>query len=103
VLIPLDHVAPLLLQVRAIPFTYDGGPDGSLAVKVNGRRFGPVRVSGGGWQRAEIPVEAAAWRPGINRVELLWLSAAIPARVGAGADPRQLGARVDFVRVQVAR
>ncbi len=103
VLIPLDHAAPLLLQVRAIPFTYDGGPDGSLAATVNGRRFGPVRVSGGGWQRAEIPVEAAAWRPGINRVELLWLSAAIPARVGAGADPRQLGARVDFVRVQVAR
>jgi hypothetical protein len=104
VLIPLDHPAPILLQARVIPFTYAASPEASVAARVNGRRYGPIRVpAAAGWQRIEIPVEAAAWRSGVNRVEWLWLTAAAPSAVGAGPDNRVLGARVDFVRVQLAQ
>ena len=103
VLIPLDHVAPLLLQARVVPFTSPAFPQALVGVVVNGHPFGPVPVTPGGWQRIEIPVPASAWTPGVNRVVWRWLSSAVPAEVGAGADPRRLGARVDFVRVQVAQ
>jgi hypothetical protein len=103
VLVPLDHAASLSLQARVIPFTYASAPEAFVAARVNGRVFGPVRVPAGGWQRVEIAVEAAAWRAGINRVEWQWLTAASPRQVGEGTDDRVLGARVDFVRVQVLR
>jgi hypothetical protein len=104
VLVPLDHPAPLLLQARLIPFTYPASPEASVAARVNGRPFGPVTVRGGSdWQRVEIPVPSDAWHAGVNRVEWMWLSAAAPAKVGTGPDNRILGARVDFVRVQVAQ
>jgi hypothetical protein len=102
-LVPLDHPAPLLLQARIVPFTYSTSPDVSVGARVNGRRYGPIRVPAGGWQRIEIPVEARAWKAGVNVVEWLWMNAAAPSTVGLGADTRVLGARVDFVRVEVAR
>ena len=102
-LVPLDHSAKLLLQARLIPFTYAASPEASVAARVNGRAFGPVRVpSGNGWQRVEIPIPAEAWHAGVNRVDWMWLSAAAPSKVGAGPDNRVLGARVDFVRVEIA-
>ena len=44
VLIPLDHAAPLTVQVRLQAFTYPGATPQTIALTVNGRTFGPVPV-----------------------------------------------------------
>jgi hypothetical protein len=100
-LLPLDHPASLIVQLRVRPFTSaDGSP--LLAVRVNGRSFGPFPLTAG-WQRVDFPTDAGAWKAGVNRVEFVWPSAGVPAAVGAGKDARELGGMVDYVRVEVAR
>jgi len=71
-------------------------------VRVNGRSFGPFPL-GADWQRADFPTDASAWRAGVNRVQLVWTGAAVPAAVGRGNDARELGGATDYVRIQVAR
>jgi len=100
-LIPLDHAASLLVQLRVRPFAYEGAAP-VLAVRINGRSFGPFPLVAG-WQRVDFPTEADAWTAGVNRVAFVWPSAAIPAKVGAGQDGRELGGMVDYVRVEVRR
>jgi hypothetical protein len=34
---------------------------------------------------------------------MMWTAAAVPARVGAGGDTRELGGSVDYLRVQIPR
>jgi len=101
VLLPLDHPAPLILQLRVKPFSYPGASL-NLAVRVNARRFGPFPL-GADWQRVDFPTDASAWTAGVNRVQLVWMGAAVPASVGMGRDDRELGGAVDYVRIQVAR
>jgi hypothetical protein len=101
-LLPLDHASPLLVQLRVKALTYEASPSAQLAVRVNGRSFGPFTVAGD-WQRVDFPTGAATWRAGVNRLELVWLNAAVPAQVGAGSDGRQLGGAVDYVRIQVPK
>ena len=101
VLLPLDHPAPLIVQLRVKPFSYPGAAP-TLAVRVNGRSFGPFAL-GADWQRVDFPTDASAWTAGVNRLQLVWLGAAVPAAVGMGGDARELGGAADYVRIQVAR
>ena len=101
VLVPLDHPAPLIVQLRLKPFSYPGASL-NLAVRVNGRSFGPFPL-GADWQRVDFPTDASTWRAGVNRVQLVWTGAAVPAAVGMGSDARELGGATDYVRIQVAR
>jgi hypothetical protein len=101
VLLPLDHAAPLIVQLRLKPFSYPGASL-NLAVRINGRQFGPFPL-GTDWQRVDFPTDASAWTAGVNRVQLVWMGAAVPAAVGINNDTRELGGAVDYVRIQVAR
>jgi len=101
VLLPLDHAAPLVVQLRVKPFSYPGASP-TLAVRINGRSFGPFPL-GPDWQRVDFQTDASAWTAGVNRVQLVWPGAAVPAAVGMGSDGRELGGAVDYVRIQEAR
>jgi hypothetical protein len=101
VLLPLHHPAPITVQLRVKPFSYPGASL-NLAVRINGRDFGPFRLNAD-WQRVDFPTEASAWTAGVNRVQLVWLGAAVPAAVGINDDTRELGGATDYVRIQAAR
>jgi hypothetical protein len=101
VLLPLDHPAPLTVQLRVKPFSYPGAAP-LLAVRVNGRRFGPFPLAAD-WQRTDFPTDASVWTKGVNRLQLVWLSAAVPAAVGMGGDARELGGATDYVRIMVTK
>jgi hypothetical protein len=101
VLLPLDHAAPLTVQLRVKPFSYPGASL-NLAVRINGRRFGPFPL-GADWQRVDFPTDASVWTAGVNRIQLVWTGAAVPAAVGIGNDARELGGAADYVRIQAAR
>jgi len=96
--IPLDHAAPLLLQAQVRPFEASGLAPQTFTVVVNGHTVPQVTLSGG-WQRVEMPTEAAIWRSGINHVSLVFGRETRPADLGGG-DGRRLAAAVDYVRIQ---
>jgi hypothetical protein len=98
-LIPLDHAAPLTVQVRLHAFKYPGWTGQTLTLALNGRRYGPMPVRED-WQTVEFGTETEAWRSGVNRLSLEFASARTPAEVGLGGDLRPLAAAVDYVRVQ---
>jgi hypothetical protein len=100
VLVPLDHPAPLRLQLRLHAFAYPGAPPQALTVVVNGRAYGVIAVPGD-WQTIESTVPAEAWRTGVNRVTFEFAWDRRPMDVGLGGDPRPLAAAVDYVRVAV--
>lgn len=101
VLLPLHHPAPITMQLRVRPFDPPGSSP-ALVVRVNGRAYGPFPVTPG-WQRVDVPTDAEAWRAGVNRLQLVWPAAEVPARAGAGSDTRELGGAVDYVRIEVTR
>jgi hypothetical protein len=101
VLLPLDHPAPLTVQLRVKPLSYPGASP-TLAVRVNTRRFGPFPLTAD-WQRVDFPTDASTWTKGVNRLQLMWLSAAVPAAVGMGNDARELGGATDYVRIMVTK
>ena len=74
----------------------------NLAVRINGRHYGPFPLSAD-WQRVDFPTDASAWTAGVNRVQLVWTGAAVPAAVGVNNDSRELGGAADYVRIQAAR
>jgi hypothetical protein len=98
VLIPLDHTAPLLVQVRLHAFAYPGSAPQALTVSVNGRAFGPAPV-GPGWETLEFATGSEAWRSGVNRLRLDFATVRSPAQAGLSGDVRPLAAAVDYVRV----
>jgi hypothetical protein len=100
VLVPLDHQAPLAVQIRLHAFGYPGAAPQTVAVDVNGHLYGPLPV-GPGWETIELATEARSWRAGVNRVRLEFAWATRPADVGLGGDPRPLAAAVDYVRVAI--
>ena len=100
-LLPLDHAAPLTVQLRVRAFSYPGASP-QLILRVNGRGFGPFPVTGD-WQRLDIPTDASAWKAGVTHVQLVWPMASAPALVGTGHDRRELGGMVDWLRIEVAR
>jgi hypothetical protein len=101
VLLPLHHPSPLIVQLRVKPFSYPGAGL-NLGVRINGRSFGPFALTAE-WQRVDFPTDASVWTAGVNRVQLIWLGAAVPAQVGMGSDDRELGGATDYVRIQIPR
>ena len=99
-ILPLDHAAPLRVQVRARAFGYPGAAPQQLRLVVNGREQAPQPV-GDDWQTVVVEVEAGAWRAGVNRLRLVFGRAARPMDVGIGGDSRRLAAAVDYIRIEV--
>ena len=98
-LIPLDHAAPLTVQVRVEAFSYPGAAPQTLTLTVNGRTFGPLPVPDR-WETLEFATGIDAWRGRVNRVQLDFARVRTPAEVGLSGDPRPLAAAVDYIRVQ---
>jgi hypothetical protein len=99
-LVPLDHAAPLTVQLRLHAFGYAGAPEQTVTVSINGHAYGPTAV-GAGWQTIEFATTTDSWRSGLNRVRLDFAWARRPMDVGAGNDGRALAAAVDYLRVVV--
>jgi hypothetical protein len=103
--VPLDHTAPLRLQIRAHAFGYPGAPPQTLAVHVNGSSEAAGSCTGltvpPGWQVVECALPPDALRAGVNFFELRFGYTQRPADVGAGGDTRPLAAAIDWVRVSV--
>jgi hypothetical protein len=99
-IVPLDHAAPLTVQLRLHAFGYAGAPEQTVTVSINGHAYGPTAV-GAGWQTIEFATTTDSWRSGLNRVRLDFAWARRPMDVGAGNDGRALAAAVDYLRVVV--
>ncbi len=99
VLVPLDHAAPLLVQLQLRSFDYEGAPPQRISIDINGHVIEGPEIEGI-WQRVELATSAGWWQAGINRVSLRFTRATRPSDVG-GQDGRRLAAAVDFVRIQV--
>jgi hypothetical protein len=119
--LPLDHAAPLRVQIRLHAFAYPNAPAQTLTIDAKGRTCLPADASAkagppadapappaapgvvsGGWQTIECTLDAGAWRAGVNAVTLQFAYAQRPMDVGVGADPRSLAAAIDWIRVLVA-
>ena len=98
VMIPLDHTAPLNVQIRLHAFAFPNAPAQTVTIDVNGRAFGPVPVHDA-WETIEFSTPADAWRSGVSRLRLDFAWAHTPAEVGLGGDARPLAAAVDYIRV----
>jgi hypothetical protein len=108
--IPLDHAAPLRVQVRLHAFAYPGAPAQTLTIAGNGRACVPSDASAQAgapltvtpdWQTVECTLDAASWRAGVNELALRFAYTQRPVDVGAGGDVRPLAAAVDWVRISV--
>jgi hypothetical protein len=97
-LLPLDHAAPLTVQVRLHAFGYRGAPPQTVRLTVNGHALERVEI-GPDWQVVQIETEAAIWRAGVNRVRFDFAWWARPMDVDIGPDPRPLAAAIDYVRL----
>ena len=86
-LIPLDHAAPLTVQVRLQAFTYPGATPQTLALTVNGRTFGPVPVPDR-WETLEFATGIDAWRGRVNRLQLEFGARAHAGGSGTGRRRR---------------
>ncbi|HWT46521.1 MAG TPA: hypothetical protein VN085_11165, partial [Vicinamibacterales bacterium] len=95
--VPLDHSAPLRIDVRLHAFSFPGAPAQVLTISTANARCAPV-VVGGEWQTAQCVLDASAWRGGVNRVVLHFSRIDRPSDVGMGGDQRSLAAAVDYVR-----
>ena len=67
--VPLDHAADLAVQVNARPYQPANRPPQQLTLVVNGGPHGPVTLASG-WHPAVVTVPRAAWRSGVNHLEL---------------------------------
>jgi hypothetical protein len=99
-IVPLDHAAPLTVQIRLRAFGYAGAPQQTVAVSINGQAYGPAPI-GTAWETIEFTTVEGSWRSGLNRVRLEFAWARRPMDVGAGGDGRVLAAAVDYIRVAV--
>lgn len=99
-LVPLDHAAPLTVQLRLRAFGYAGATEQTVVTTINGHSYGPVPV-GNGWQTVEFATAQENWRSGVNRVRLDFAWARRPVDVGVSGDVRILAAAIDYVRVAV--
>jgi hypothetical protein len=100
--IPLDHAAPLRIQIRLHAFAYPNAPPQTLTIDANGRRCAPLAAPPD-WQTVECTLDATAWRTGVNAITLQFAYAQRPMDVGAGGDTRELAAAIDWIRVSVAQ
>lgn len=83
---PLRSVDPnaiYLVQIRAHPFNYPGGPAQQVGLIVNGHSLNAQPLPDG-WQELTWRVPGTALRSGLNRLELTWDHAAMPRQVIPG-------------------
>ena len=108
--LPLDHAAPLRVQVRLHAFAYPGAPPQVMSISVNASAGDASPTRGNActalpvpvdWQTIECTIDEPSWRSGVNRVRFAFAYAARPMDVGLGNDARSLSAAVDWVRVSV--
>jgi hypothetical protein len=99
--IPLDHAAPLRLQVRVHSFAYPGAPPQSLELRANGNPCSTLPVTPD-WQTVECTLDRTAWRAGVNDLELRFGYLQRPVDVGMGGDSRPLAAAIDWVRISLS-
>ena len=99
--IPLDHAAPLRVQVRLHAFAYPNAPAQTLTLVANGHRC-DAGTATADWQTLECTIDRGAWRAGVNELSLQFAYAVRPMDVGMGGDPRPLSAAIDWIRVAVA-
>jgi hypothetical protein len=100
--VPLDRAADLMIQIRLKPLEFPGAPTQRMLVEINGTSHGPFEVPPG-WAVTELMAGQECWRPGVNKVVLIFSEGHRPADVGSGNDTRTLSAAVDFVRVRLPR
>ena len=109
--LPLDHAAPLRVQVRLHAFAYPNAPSQTLTIDANGHTCLPAEASAqagspgvvsAGWQTVECTLDRDAWRAGVNAFALRFGYAQRPMDVGAGGDARPLAAAIDWIRISVA-
>ena len=100
VIAPLDHVADLVVDVVARPYQPPNRPPQQLTLVVNGAAQAPVTLAAG-WHPATWTVPQAAWRSGVNHLELRFAYDARPSDAGI-PDGRSLAASVDAIKVRVA-
>jgi hypothetical protein len=109
--LPLDHSAPLRVQVRLHAFAYPGAPPQTITISANAlpaaeastktaNACAPLPVPGE-WQTVECTLDKPSWRSGVNRVTFTFAYEARPMDVGLGNDPRSVSAAVDWIRVSV--
>jgi hypothetical protein len=98
--IPLDHAATLHIQARLHAFAFPGAPDQTLTLSAAGHACSPLLITGA-WQTADCTLNTNAWRAGVNTLTLRFAWARTPVEVGLTADPRELAAAVDFIRIAV--
>jgi hypothetical protein len=98
--VPLDHAAPLTVQLRLRAFGYPGAAGQTVVTTINGHSYGPAPV-GNDWQTVEFATAPEHWRSGVNRVRLDFAWARRPVDVGVSGDGRNLAAAIDYVRVAV--
>jgi hypothetical protein len=108
--LPLDHAAPLRLQIRLHAFAYPNAPAQTLTIDANGHTCSPADPTApgtppgtvpGGWQTLECTLGEDAWRAGVNALRLRFGYAQRPMDVGAGGDARPLAAAIDWIRISV--
>jgi hypothetical protein len=97
---PLDHVADLVVEVVARPYQPPNRPPQQLTLVVNGVAQMPVTLAAG-WHPATWTVPQAAWRSGVNHIELRFAYDARPSDAGI-PDGRSLAASIDAITVRVA-
>jgi hypothetical protein len=93
--LPLDHAADLRVQVDVRPYQPPNRPPQQLTLVVNGAPQAPVALVSG-WQPARMAVPRAAWRSGVNHLELRFAYEARPSDAGI-PDGRVFAASVDAI------
>jgi hypothetical protein len=93
--VPLDHAADLLVQVDVRPYQPPKQPPQQLTLVVNGAPQAPVALTSA-WQPVRIAVPQAAWRSGVNHLELRFAYEARPSDAGI-PDGRVFAASVDAI------
>ena len=96
--LPLDHAADLLVQIDVRPYQPPNRPPQQLTLVVNGAPQAPVTL-GSGWQAVRIAVPRAAWRSGVNHLELRFAYEARPSAAGI-PEGRVFAASVDVILLQ---
>jgi hypothetical protein len=96
---PLDHPADLVVRVVVRPYQPPKAPPQRLTLIVNDAAQAPMTLAAG-WRAATVTVPRAAWRSGVNHLELRFAYDAKPSEAGI-ADGRSLAASVDAIQVRV--
>lgn len=98
VVVPLDHAAPLDVEVRLRAYAPAGAPGQQVRLILDGREAGSAVVPDT-WDTIVFRTEASSWRAGVTRLRLEFAWALRPIDAGGGGDTRELSAAVDNILV----